>query len=343
LGDDLSQIRGLLISSISFGILFLVFQNCSPDFPTGGTSEYSKNEVLEVGEIFIDASKSGQLQYGEKLTLKVLNPRNDYSYKWFFKNQAIFGFTHSSEFEITHFTVEDMGEYYVLVNNTHKSNIILPTVAHPRSCKEIKENNPANNVDKSYALNPNGDGSTIITVDCLMSERGGGWLMVNFQQSRTLYNGRASPSLTGAGNGIHPTNGPYSIDGDSGSSSHFYDFTLPYPVREFSLKNYVVRANSGPDHTSEIIGEQFQQTRWNQASRDTWGDISFGTSDQIGPTTSFGALRQNINCHDCLTLFLAPHVFDLGVNTRNFRIGWGESGPELEGWYPWYTGVILVR
>ncbi len=337
------KFRGLLASMISMGILFIVFQNCSPDFPTGEALESSDNETLDVEEIFIDSSKSGQLLYGEKLTFKVLNPRNDYTYKWFFKNQALFGVSNSSELEITHFTVENVGEYYVLVNNTHKSNVILPSVIYPRSCKEIKEKNPANNVDKTYDINPSGDGTTIVIVDCLMSERGGGWLMVNFQQAHNRFNGRASPSLTGAGNGIHASNGPYSIDGDTGSSSHFYDFTLPYPVREFSLKNYVVRANSGVDHTSEIIGGQFQQTRWNQASRDTWGDISFGTSDNLGPTTSFGALRQDINCHDCLTLFQFPHVFDLGVNTRNFRIGWGESGPELEGWYPWYSGVILVR
>ena len=32
-----------------------------------------------------------------------------------------------------------------------------------------------------------------------------------------------------------------------------------------------------------------------------------------------------------------------GMTAPGLRIGWGEGGGQVEGWYPWYSGTLYVR
>ena len=75
------------------------------------------------------------------------------------------------------------------------------------------------------------------------------------------------------------------------------------------------------------------------------GDISFGSAAADGPITSYAAeLNANVGCVECTVNWPAgAEVFELPESSDEFRIGWGEAGPQSEGWYPWWSGTIRVR
>ena len=99
-------------------------------------------------------------------------------------------------------------------------------------------------------------------------------------------------------------------------------------------------------HTSETSWKSsWSATVWEVFVGGTSGDIGFGTAAQAGPVvTLVKYLDQAIGCTDCIIDWPAPDdLYDLGETADTFRIGWGESGIQYEGWYPWWAGLIMVR
>lgn len=75
------------------------------------------------------------------------------------------------------------------------------------------------------------------------------------------------------------------------------------------------------------------------------GAVSFGSPDDLGPTTSYAAEGSQIQCPNCQHPFAAnDQIYTLSQPSAQFRIGWGErNNNQWEGWYPWYAGTIYVR
>ena len=95
-----------------------------------------------------------------------------------------------------------------------------------------------------------------------------------------------------------------------------------------------------------LCGSSFKQSKWSKAYvSGGCGDISFGTSANSGPTTSWNRLQSSAkNCHSCTFAWPGKSkIYSIGKSTTSFRIGWGECGPQWEGWYPWYQGYIMLR
>lgn len=131
-----------------------------------------------------------------------------------------------------------------------------------------------------------------------------------------------------------------------GSGDHTYHYTFDFPAGfdEFYLDSYQIRANA-PD-TSEVDPSQFVQTGWNMAALCCGvGDVSFGSAADSGPTTSYGAtLSSRYECSSCTRAWPGgTSVYSLSSTSTQFRIGWGEAGPQREGWYPWWSGTIRLR
>ena len=106
------------------------------------------------------------------------------------------------------------------------------------------------------------------------------------------------------------------------------------------------RAYNKTGHTSDLCGSSFKQSKWTTAYvSGGCGDISFGTADNSGPTISWNRVQSTAkNCNACNFSWPAGNkVYSIGKSTKSFRIGWGECGPQHEGWYPWYSGYVMLR
>lgn len=86
------------------------------------------------------------------------------------------------------------------------------------------------------------------------------------------------------------------------------------------------------------------QGAWNNANGGSKGDISFGTAGQNGPVTSFARFIAAGTCTACVRTFPRNgRIFPMGRSYDTFRIGWGERGGQSEGWYPWWSGYVMLR
>ena len=84
-------------------------------------------------------------------------------------------------------------------------------------------------------------------------------------------------------------------------------------------------------------------TSWNTGYGGTKGDVSFGTAAQSGPVANLSTDYGNSNnCNSCIYT-MSNAIHSLGSFETEFRIGWGENGSQDEGWYPWFSGLILVK
>ena len=112
------------------------------------------------------------------------------------------------------------------------------------------------------------------------------------------------------------------------------------------LSNYTTLANGqNGSNTSEIDTNVFIQSTWDDAHGGTLrGDISFGSADEPGPTTSFADEGADFECFDCEEPFPTLDTpFNLAGPTDVLRIGWGEGGGQAEGWFPWWDGMVFIR
>ena len=213
----------------------------------------------------------------------------------------------------------------------------------PKDCNELLKTHPYTK-DGTYSVSPCG---TAISATCDMTTDGGGWTEITLALAKTVLSGKMVAVDSASTASIDSSYRPYTRDT---SDRHTYHYTFQFcsGYDEFILHNYVARANgANSSNTADIYPSSFKQTVWKTAhTTGGTGDISFGSPDAAGPVTSFGAqLTSSFDCYNCqLKWPPGSKAFKIAKATKNgFRIGWGEGGPQHEGWYPWWSGTIKLR
>lgn len=205
------------------------------------------------------------------------------------------------------------------------------------SCKAIHTENAALPTG-NYWIQPNS--SQAYAAYCDMSTSGGGWTRVSFPDANTYLAGSMTTVNSANTNGIDPTYGPYTRDQADGHS-YYYTLTFNAGFSEFRFDSYTVQANAGSGDTSDLNPNQFTISNWNQAYGGSHGDVGWGVPT-ANPVASLAAFVGNNSCRNC-SYNIPNNTYSVAANSTRFRIAWGESGSEHEGWYPWYSGYIYLR
>ena len=212
------------------------------------------------------------------------------------------------------------------------------------SCKAILAADPDAG-SGAYTIDVDGEGEIEpFEVQCDMETDGGGFTELTLKNACDNLQAVMDFDVQAPIEGIDEECRPFTRDA---GGNHSYHYTIPFPpgFTEFYLHEYVMKANAGPNHTSDLF-TNWTQTLWTLAYiAGGRGDISFGSAEEAGPVTSYSqTLPGNVSCLDCETAW--PGMMDIyqtGMESKAFRIGWGEGGGEAEGWFPWWSGTIRVR
>ena len=213
------------------------------------------------------------------------------------------------------------------------------------SCKDILAQLPGAETGPYYLDLDGPGGAEPLVFDCDMTTAGGGFTEITLAQAHTVLGGAMVATVAAAIARIDASHRPYTQD-KSGNHSYTYTFQIPFGFKEFLLGGYTGRAYAASGNTTDIYPSSFKQSVWTKAYLEGGtGDLSFGSPNESGPVTSFGkVLTANFECQSCdLVWPHATQVYTLPAEATAFRIGWGEAGPQLEGWYPWWSGTIRVR
>ncbi len=211
------------------------------------------------------------------------------------------------------------------------------------SCKAILAADP-NAGSGPYTIDVDGEGKIEpFEVQCDMDTDGGGFTEITLKIACENLEAVMDNDFAAPTEGIDEECRPFTRDA---GSNHSYHYTIPFPpgFTEFYLHDYVLKANAGNNNTSDITN--WTQTLWNPAYiAGGSGDVSFGSAEEAGPVTSYSdTLPGNLSCFDCETPWPGMmSIYQTGMESKAFRIGWGEGGPEAEGWFPWWSGTIRVR
>jgi len=214
------------------------------------------------------------------------------------------------------------------------------------SCKELLADQPTT-LDGTYTLDPDGPatGFPSFTAFCDMTTDGGGWTDVTPCIAKDKLNAELV-ALETAKTSTFENCRPKMQD-EAGGHAYHWTFDFPAGYREFYFKDYEAKANARANETSDL---GWIQTSWTQGySGNNMGDISFGTPFQAGPTYSYsrfaaGSFSNGTSCNSCVQPWPGQATINpIGGTSTKFRIAWSETGPEYEGWYPWWTGSIRFR
>ncbi len=233
-----------------------------------------------------------------------------------------------------------------------------PDICDAQSCLELLNQTPGL-PSGDYMIDPDGEGAIEpFEVFCDMEYDGGGWTGFTIAQAHGTLGGELAVVVQGSADGIDAEGRPYCRDQGGGHTCH-YTFDVPFGFTEFWLKDYQSKAYAYSGYTTDqATGSDFIQSVWGVGYKSGgWGDVSFGIPSQSGPVTSYAAEGVSTNdcsgcsgggayisCTSCTFDWPAGNkIYTPGVSSDQFRIGFGEHGPEHEGWYAWWSGDIMVR
>jgi hypothetical protein len=216
----------------------------------------------------------------------------------------------------------------------------------PNTCEDILLGD-AEAPSGTYTLDLDGPGPEAgWSVQCEMVLFGGGWTRITPVVAYYPLNAELLAFVDWEVAGIDAWSRPFTQDG-AGDHAAGYEFDYLPGYTQFLLYNYQARANSKLNNSSEIKPNSFKQTVWTKSYQQGGvGDISFGSPYDPGPVTSFATeATANLECTTCTVAFPGgAKIFTVGTPLSDaFRLDWGESGPQGEGWYPWWAGEIWLR
>lgn len=222
--------------------------------------------------------------------------------------------------------------------NQDPSDGCLSDCRIPESCADILDHAPGSATGE-YQVDPEGSGEPW-QVWCEMDFDGGGWTGIRVEDT---CNGHLWSEVVAqapaAEADIDENCRPFAMLPNGGAFSYYWDIHFSPGFEAFYLFNYSLKAIGTPELS-------FAQTAWPTANGQGGGALSLGCAEDPGPMTTWvdeGGQLDALTDQQVVNYPAFNDVFELGLSSDTLRIAWGEAGTELEGLYPWWSGVIYLR